>query len=172
MQYNFRGENRVTTTDSLFLKKEMFDDAKYGMRHTIPISTNFKLLKHLSVSMSGNYEEVWTGSTLQRSDYDPETESSGEKIEIKGFDRFGQYNFGMGIGTTVYGLFNFKKESKIEAIRHVIRPSINYSIRPSFDEYYDTYIIDANEIQQNTQGLKKIFLVHHLKHIPVLLVCK
>ena len=66
MQYNFRGENRVTTTDSLFLKKEMFDDAKYGMRHTIPISTNFKLLKHLSVSMSGNYEEVWTGSTLQR----------------------------------------------------------------------------------------------------------
>ncbi len=118
MQYNFRGENRVTTTDSLF--------------------------KHLSVSMSGNYEEVWTGSTLQRSDYDPETESSGEKIEIKGFDRFGQYNFGMGIGTTVYGLFNFKKESKIEAIRHVIRPSINYSIRPSFDEYYDTYIIDAN----------------------------
>ena len=36
-------------------------------------------------------EEVWTGSTLQRSDYDPETESSGEKIEIKGFDRFGQY---------------------------------------------------------------------------------
>ena len=50
----------------------------------------------------------------------------------------------MGIGTTVYGLFNFKKESKIEAIRHVIRPSINYSIRPSFDEYYDTYIIDAN----------------------------
>ena len=144
MQYNFRGENRVTTTDSLFLKKEMFDDAKYGMRHTIPISTNFKLLKHLSVSMSGNYEEVWTGSTLQRSDYDPETESSGEKIEIKGFDRFGQYNFGMGIGTTLYGLFNFKKESKIEAIRHVIRPSINYSIRPSFDEYYDTYIIDAN----------------------------
>ena len=117
---------------------------RYGMRHTIPISTNFKLLKHLSVSMSGNYEEVWTGSTLQRSDYDPETESSGEKIEIKGFDRFGQYNFGMGIGTTVYGLFNFKKESKIEAIRHVIRPSINYSIRPSFDEYYDTYIIDAN----------------------------
>ena len=39
----------------------------------------------------------------------------------------------MGIGTTVY-LFNFKKESKIEAIRHVIRPSINYSI-PDFDEY-------------------------------------
>ena len=102
------------------------------------------LLVHLSVSMSGNYEEVWTGSTIQRNNYDPETESSGDKIEIKGFDRFGQYNFGMGIGTTVYGLFNFKEKSKIEAIRHVIRPSINYSIRPSFDEYYDTYIIDAN----------------------------
>ena len=144
MQYNFRGENRVTTTDSLFLKKEMFDDAKYGMRHSIPISTNFKVLKHLSVSMNGNYEEVWTGSTIKRNDYDSETGNSGNKVEIKGFDRFSQYNFGMGVGTTIYGLFNFKKESKIEALRHVIRPSINYSIRPSFDEYYDTYIIDAN----------------------------
>ena len=144
MQYNFRGENRVTTTDSLFLKKEMFDDAKYGMKHSVPISTNFKVLKHLSVSMSGNYEEVWTGSTIKRNDYDSETENSGNKVIIKGFDRFSQYNFGMGVGTTIYGLFNFKKESKIEALRHVIRPSINYSIRPSFDEYYDTYIIDAN----------------------------
>ena len=51
---------------------------------------------------------------ITKGDYDPETESSGEKIEIKGFDRFGQYNFGMGIGTTVYGLFNFKKDRKLK----------------------------------------------------------
>ena len=31
LQYNIRGENRIQTTDSLFFKKEMFDDAKAGV---------------------------------------------------------------------------------------------------------------------------------------------
>ena len=47
LQYTVRGENRIQTSDSLFLKKEMFDDAKYGMKHSIPIGTNFKFLKAL-----------------------------------------------------------------------------------------------------------------------------
>ena len=143
-QYTFRGENRINTTDSLFLKKEMFDDAKYGMKHSIPISTNFKVFKHFSVSMNGNFDEVWTGSTVFKNDYDLTNNTQGTKETIKGFDRYSQYNFGMSIGTTIYGLFNFKEGKNIESIRHVIRPSVSYNIRPSFEEYYDTYIIDAN----------------------------
>ena len=143
-QYTFRGENRINTTDSLFLKKDMFNDAKYGMKHSIPISTNFKVFKHFSVSMSGNFDEVWTGSTVFKDDYDLTNNTQGSKETIKGFDRYAQYNFGMSIGTTIYGLFNFKEGKNIESIRHVIRPSVSYNIRPSFEKYYDTYIIDAN----------------------------
>ena len=144
LQYTFRGENRINTTDSLFFKKGMFDDAKYGMKHTIPVSTNFKVLKHFSVSMNGNFDEIWTGNTILRNDYDTVNQEEGGKIQVKGFDRFSQYNFGMSVGTTIYGLFNFKENSRIQSIRHVIRPSVSYNIRPSFEKYYDTYIIDAN----------------------------
>ena len=144
LQYSFRGENRINTTDSLFFKKGMFDDAKYGMKHSIPVSTNFKVLKHLSVSMNGNFDEIWTGNTINRTDYNISNQQQSEKIKIKGFDRFNQYNFGMSVGTTIYGLFNFKENSKIQSIRHVIRPSVSYNIRPSFKKYYDTYIIDAD----------------------------
>ena len=144
LQYTFRGENRINTTDSLFFKKGMFDDAKYGMKHTIPLSTNFKVMKHFSVSVNGNFEEIWTGNTIERNDFNSITQEQGEKIKIKGFDRFNQYNFGMSVGTTIYGLFNFKETNKVQSIRHVIRPSISYNIRPSFKKYYDTYIIDAN----------------------------
>ena len=144
LQYTFRGENRINTTDSLFFKKGMFNDAKYGMKHIIPVSTNFKVLKHFSVSMNGNFEDIWTGNTIKRNDYNSVTQEQGEKTKIKGFDRFNQYNFGMSVGTTIYGLFNFKESSKIQSIRHVIRPSVSYNIRPSFKKYYDTYIIDAD----------------------------
>ena len=144
LQYSFRGENRINTTDSLFFKKGMFDDARYGMKHTIPLSTNFKVLKHFSVSMNGNFDEIWTGNTIIRNDYDINNQEQEDKIQVRGFDRFSQYNFGMSVGTTIYGLFNFKEDKKIQSIRHVIRPSISYNVRPSFEKYYDTYIIDAD----------------------------
>ena len=143
-QYSVRGENRIETTDSLFLKKEMFDDAIYGMRHSIPISTNFKILKHFSVSMGGNFEEVWTGQTIKRNNFDLINNSIGTKDTIKGFDRFNTYNFNTSIGTTIYGVFNFKEGKKIQSIRHVVRPSVSYSVAPSFEKYYDEYIIDAD----------------------------
>ena len=143
-QYSLRGENRIETSDSLFLKKEMFDDAIYGMKHSIPISTNFKVLKHLSVSVGGSFEEVWTGQTIRRNDYDIINQTIGTKDTIKGFDRFNKYNFSTNIGTTIYGVFNFKEGKKFQTIRHVIRPSVNYSINPSFEKYYDEYIIDAD----------------------------
>ena len=144
LQYTVRGENRIQTSDSLFLKKEMFNDASYGMKHSIPISTNFKVLKHLSVSVSGSFEEVWTGQTIKKNDFDITTQSLGKKDTIKGFDRFSKYNFNASIGTTIYGVFNFKEGKKIQSIRHVMRPSVTYGINPSFEKYYDQYIIDAN----------------------------
>src|SRR5699024_10540538 len=64
-QYDLRGENRFKTTDSLFLKSEMFNKAKTGFRHSIPVSTNFKLFNHFSVSLGGNYEEDWLFKTFR-----------------------------------------------------------------------------------------------------------
>ena len=58
---------------------------------------------------------------------------------IKGFDRFSKYNFNANIGTTIYGIFNFKEGKKFQSIRHVIRPSVSYGINPSFEKYYDEY---------------------------------
>lgn len=145
-QYSIRGENRIQTTDSLFFKKEMFDDAKAGFQHTIPLSTNFKLFKYFSLSTSANFNEVWTFKTIDKF-YDAEN-SEVVTETINGFDAFRTYNFSANIGTTIYGMFNFEKEgkdSKIKAIRHVIRPSISYNINPAFDKYYDTYeVVDAD----------------------------
>ena len=137
LQYNLRGENRIQTTDSLFFKKEMFDDAKIGFQHDVPLSTNFKLFEHLSLSASTSFREVWTFNTIERS-YD-QVNQEVVTTEKKGFDAFRTYNFSASLGTTLYGMFNFGEDKKIQAIRHVMRPSISYNITPAFDQYYDTY---------------------------------
>ena len=143
LQYSVRGENRIQTTDSLFFKKEMFESAKSGFQHSVPLSTNFKLFKYLSLSTSANYKETWTFNTITKS-FDNE---ANEVItqELNGFDSFRTYNFSSSVGTTVYGMYDFGSESKLQAIRHVMRPSISYTINPAFDNYYETYeVIDAD----------------------------
>ena len=144
-QYNVRGENRILTTDSLFFKKEMFETAKSGFQHSIPISTNFKLLKYFSFSTSANFQENWVFKTINKS-YNAEL-NDVEINENKGFDSFRTYNFSTSLGTTIYGMYNFSEKSKIKALRHVIRPSVSYGISPSFDKYYDTYeVVSADGV--------------------------
>ncbi|WP_138433405.1 putative LPS assembly protein LptD [Winogradskyella algicola] len=143
-QVNTRGEYRIQTTDSLFGKSEMFEDALAGMRHSIPVTTNFKVFNHFSASVSANFDENWTFNTVKRNNIF-EGESS-EAIKVNGFDRFLTYNFGASIGTTLYGMYNFQKKGKnpkIQAIRHVMRPSISYNVSPAFDQYYETYDVIA-----------------------------
>ncbi len=146
LQYNSRAEYRINTTDSLFGKSEMFDDALAGMQHTIPISTNFKLFKYLSATAGTTYQENWTLKTINRS-FD-EVNQEVVTQDVNGFDSFRTYNFSASIGTTLYGIFDFDKKNKgklIQKIRHVMRPSISYSVNPAFDQYYETFeVIDAD----------------------------
>ena len=142
LQYNLRGENRIATTDSLFFKPEMFRDANVGFQHSIPLSTNFKVFKYFSVSTSANYNEVWYLKTINRS-FDSESNNVVTE-DVNGFDAFRTYSFSTSVGTTIYGTFNFGETKKIQAIRHVMRPSVSHSYTPSFEQYFDTYATDGS----------------------------
>jgi hypothetical protein len=141
LQYNLRGENRFQTNDSIFFKPEMFRDAETGFRHSIPLSTNFKVFRYFSVTASTSYDETWVFNTIERRFN--ENTNEVDVREVRGFDSFRTYNFSSSIGTTIYGTFNFGEDKKLQAIRHVIRPSVSYNYTPSFDQYYDTYQYNA-----------------------------
>ncbi|NHM06798.1 LPS-assembly protein LptD [Flavobacterium sp. CYK-4] len=142
LQYNLRSENRIATTDSLFFKPEMFKNAKLGFQHSIPLSTNFKVFKYFSATTSMNFEEVWYLKTIRKS-FDVVTNQEVVS-EVNKFDAFRTYSFSSSLGTTIYGTFKFGDTKKIQAIRHVMRPSVSYSYTPSFKQYYDTYAADGS----------------------------
>jgi len=147
LQYDVRAENRINTTDSLFFKPEMFDNAQIGAQHTIPITTNFKLFNYLSASAGTQYQETWVLKTIRRR-FDENADNAINGVvedTIPGFDSYRTYNFNTSLGTTIYGTFPLGDDKKIQAIRHVMRPSISYNINPSFDQFYDDYVIPAEE---------------------------
>ena len=146
LQYNLRGENRIRTTDERFLTSGMFNDLNAGMRHSIPINTNFKVFDNFSVSLNANYDETWVMQTYEKR-FDEQTQEVVTDT-IQGFDSYRTYNFSTSVGTTVYGMFPFGENAKINAVRHVMRPSISYNINPAFDQFYDQFTrtgLGANE---------------------------
>ena len=139
----------------------MWENAKAGARHRIPISTNFKVAKFFSFSLGGTYEDVWTLETFNQR-FDEDTQAVVTDT-ISGFDRYNQYNLAASVGTTVYGTFNFGEDKKIQALRHVMRPSISYGYSPSFEQFYDEYVntatmdtIQFSRFQSTTYGAPRL----------------
>jgi hypothetical protein len=148
--YGFRADNRINTTDDLFLKKGMFEGAQSGMQHDASLSTNMRLFNFFTVSPGVNYKEVWYLESIQKN-YDP----NSKKVitdTINGFAAFREYGAGLSMSTTIYGMFNFKK-GRMQAIRHIMNPSISYSYRPDFKQYYDKVqqSADPNDILEYTK---------------------
>ncbi|MDY7393785.1 putative LPS assembly protein LptD [Aureibaculum sp. 2210JD6-5] len=139
LSYNFDAQNRISTDDDKFLKPGMFKDARSGAKHTVSASTNMKALKYITLSPSVNYNEVWYLKTVDQR-YNDELDQI-ERDTINKFDAFREYSGGVSASTTLYGMFNFKK-GRLQAIRHVMRPSVSFNYRPDFSFYYD-------EVQQS-----------------------
>ncbi len=136
-QYDVNASNTIKTSQDDFLSSRMFKNAKVGAKHRLPISTNLKVAKYFSVSLGGTYEDNWTLETF-RQRFDTE-ENKVVRDTIKGFDRFNKYSLNASITTNIYGTFTRGEDKKIQAIRHVMRPSISYGYAPSFEQFYDSY---------------------------------
>lgn len=136
--YAATADNRYRTTDDEFFTAEMFKNGQSGIRHSVPIGTNFKLFNYISASANVNFTESWVFKTIDQS-FDLE-EREVVRDTVNGFAAYRTYNGGLSLGTTAYGTFNFKKGSKIETIRHTISPQISWSYTPAFDQFYDSYL--------------------------------
>lgn len=132
LNYSMKGDNRINTTDEFFFKKEMFDEAKSGIQHNLSLNTNMKALKYFTLSPSVNYKEVWYFDRLNKTFDD--VKNAVVTDTVSSFSTFREYSGAVSLATTFYGMFKFKK-GNIEAIRHVVRPSISYSYRPDFSWY-------------------------------------
>ena len=143
LTYSLKGENRINTTDEFFFKKEMFEEAKSGLQHNLSLNTNMKALKYFTLSPSLNYREVWYFDRLNK-EFDA-VQNAVVTDTISSFTAFREYNTAISASTTIYGMFRFKKGS-LEAIRHVIRPSVSYSYRPDFSNYNETYQASADPL--------------------------
>jgi len=157
--YSTTLQNKISFKASEFNLKDptFLDKFQNGMTHNFQIGLpSFTLFKYINFSPSISYGMNWffrntqkqlvdvideeTGLPKRVMYKDPETgettEVTAQKLEdVKGgmFSSFGAthtYSGSISMSTRLYGMYNFGKHHKIQAIRHVISPSISMSYSP------------------------------------------
>jgi len=144
MSYSGEFRNSITTKEDKFLKANLVRDWSNGMRHSIPISATFSLFDFIQVSPSFNYTERWyTGAHKQA--WDPVAKRNVPVDTVYGFKRVYDYSASLSAQTKLYGMYTPWKifGDKVQAIRHVLSPSISLNYRPDFSDpkygFYETY---------------------------------
>lgn len=145
--------NSITSKESELLDKSLVRDWHNGMRHSIPVSATFQILKNINVTPSFNYNSRWyTYKVMQSWD---DTQMKAVRDTVYGFNRVYNYSLSVSANTKLYGMYLptdlWRKMfgSKLVAVRHVFTPSVSYSMSPDFSAarygFYDTYVYtDAN----------------------------
>jgi len=147
MSYNFDMQNSINTKEYKLFHTNLAKDWQSGVKHSIPISTSFKALKFITISPSFNYNERWYMQQIRKK-YDSVKKTIVVADTLYGFTRDFDYAFSVGASTKLYGDFMPKNpKSNIKGIRHVMTPSLSFSMQPDFSnpgygmygnvEYYD-----------------------------------
>jgi len=152
--YNTSLQNKINFKMSEFGEPGFLDRFQNGMTHNFSIGLpNFSLFKYINITPGVSYGQNWffRNSTVE---YNPET----NKVETTKGGQFGtfgitqNYSGSVSMSTRLYGMFNFGKHHKVQAIRHVVSPSMSLNVSPELGTYgngWRTYnYIDNNGVEQ------------------------
>jgi hypothetical protein len=154
MSYSGTLANSVNSIkENKLLNSSFSRDWQNGMRHSIPVSATFNILKYINVSPSANYNERWYMQS-----YNQSWDKVNKRIKtdtVPGFNRVYDFNVGVSASTKLYGFYIPIRAlfgDKVDRIRHVMTPSIGFSYMPDFGDamwgYYGTYLkqtVDAKD---------------------------
>lgn len=140
------------TVNPLPIFNQITNNLQWGANHNIPISLSLPQLGPLQIFPSISYTERWYQKKFVRS-WNDITKKVDTSIN-RGIFTAREMSYGVGISTRIFGLFGFKKGSRVQAIRHEIRPTISANYKPDMNgrSYYNTQI--------DTSGRKGRFSVY------------
>ncbi len=156
-QYSASIDNQINTTDSLLFTNEVWDDMKNGFTHEAPLSLSIRPFKNFTISPQVSYKGVmYTRKYVQRWDSDNQVVVN-DTLKGMFYGHAINPSISAGYSPQIFGTFDFvNPESRIDAIRHVMKPSVSFSFVPAFDGLSSKMY---QEVQTSAAGAKKKYSV-------------
>jgi len=151
ISFSYAASARVSSDapDSVMFTSKMPFQA--GFKHAAPLGASYKFLKFFNFSPQVSYEGVLYPYYIQKQVVET-TNTSGQQVFVTQTDTINEVKYAHSFGPSaslsfsapVYGMYLSKgKNSKIQALRHVITPSASLSYTPDMsyvtDQYYQKY---------------------------------
>ncbi len=128
ISYTAEARSFLREKDSAFFKQQNLSKIQYGIRHTIPISTNMNVLKYFTLTPAINFSAV---NYLNSINYDFDKEKNLlSKDTVQGFKTGFDVNFSSNLTTKLFGDYYFKSK-RLKQIRHFIIPTVGINYHPN-----------------------------------------
>ena len=142
--YTGQIKNEINTKEKQLLHSSLSKDWLNGMSHTIPIKGTFTLFNYLTLTPGFNFYDKTLFRKVNKS-----WDSVNQKEladTLSGFYNLYNWNLNLSASTKLYGFWIPNRKlfgDKVQAIRHVMTPTVSFSYAPDFSAerygYYDTY---------------------------------
>ncbi len=142
--YTGNTKNSISAKEYEIGNKKFPSEWQNGMKHSIPVSMNMKLLKYFTLTPSFNYTERWYTKSISK-EWDEDQGKIVTADTTSGFNRVYDYSYSVSTSTKFYTEYTPWKMfgDKVQKIRHVMTPSASLSYRPDFSDekfgYYDWF---------------------------------
>lgn len=160
ISFNYSGvfDNSISFKASEVSEPNFFEKMQNGLRHNISIGLpSATLLKHINLTPNVSYGAKWF---FKATEYEwNNVKQQRDTIEHGTFKHFGMvhnYNFSASLNTQLYGVATFKKGSMIEAIRHVMKPSVSFTYTPDLNNHFNGW----RTVQIDTSGTMKDYNIY------------
>jgi hypothetical protein len=134
MRYTGNLSNKaVKIKEDKLMHTSLSKDWQNGMSHSIPISASFTAFNYLSLTPSINFNGYTVFKKFEKS-WDEENQKELTDT-LTGFYNYYQYNMSLSAQTKLYGFYIPSRKifgDKIQAIRHVLTPSVSFTYTPDF----------------------------------------
>ncbi|MBS4066896.1 MAG: LPS-assembly protein LptD [Chitinophagaceae bacterium] len=129
--YNGTFNNQISFIDSTVTLKHLVDTLDWTANHSIPIQLSLPPLGPLQVGPAISYSETWNSRAYART-WNPVTKQV-ETSSTRGFYRSRQMSVGLNLSTALFGTMNFKRKTGVQALRHVVRPTVGFGYTPNLN---------------------------------------
>lgn len=140
LQYTAQLDNQINTYDSLLFTRSVWNTARAGFKHDVPVSLQIRPFRNMSISPSLRYSGVLYPRKVEKfwvPDYfDPELNKTRAVMVT---DTINGMFYGQAVNPSVsasfspqiFGTYSFTRpDSRWQTVRHVIRPTVSFSFIP------------------------------------------
>jgi hypothetical protein len=139
ISYSSNLQNTVSSKEKYFLTNQTINNMRNGIKHSVPVSVNLKLLRYFNLNPSLTYTERWYISQINKQWFNKQIIGNDtikphiETDTIYKFTRAADWSITVPLSTQIYGFYMpLNVNRSFKGLRHMVIPTISFSYRPDY----------------------------------------